>query len=273
MPGVSVVVNTLNEETNLVRVLESVKWADEIIIIDDKSDNHFLELVKPFTNKMFVHQLTDFASQRNVGLAHAKGDWILYIDPDERVTKELADEIRSIIATDKPGQPVAYAIPRRNFFLGKEQKQVGGWPDYVVRLLKKDTCEGWQGKVHEQPHYQGSLGHLKQPFIHQTHMDITSMTQKTLAWSQLEAALRLQVGHPRMTSWRFLRMLLTTLFDWYIKKGGYKGGTEGTIESIFQTFSVFFSYAHLWELQQNPSLAKRYEQIDEHLVASGFTSI
>src|SRR5262249_33855832 len=142
------------------------------------------------------------------------------------------------------------------------QKQLGAWPDYVIRLLKKEQFKGYEGTLHEQPKFDGKLGYIASPFIHLTHRDISSMTRKTIDWSPYEAKLRFDANHPNMSSWRFFRICFSTFFDWYIKKGGYKAGTTGTIEAIFQTFSVFMTYVNLWEMQQQPSLAETYKQID-----------
>lgn len=248
--------------------LESLKWVDEIVIIDDNSTTATLDIARSYTDKIVNHKMEDFASQRNFAMSQTSGEWVLFIDPDERVTKELRREILTTIAGDNTA---AAAIPRRNFFLGQEQKFVGGWPDYVIRLLKKQNFDRWEGVLHEQPRYSGQLIHLKNPLIHLTHTDITSMTQKTLSWSHLEAKLRFDASHPKMESWRFFRICISTFFDWYIKKGGYKAGVTGTIESLFQTFSVFFTYVRLWEMQQDPSLEKQYQKLDDQLVASDFT--
>lgn len=269
---ISAIVLTKNQDHLLETCLASVKWADEIVIVDDESTNGVLDVARSYTDKIFIHKLTNFADQRNYAMGKASGDWVLFIDPDERVTKQLRDEIQSVIAGAHP-ELAAWAIPRRNFFLGSEQKRVGGWPDYVIRLLKKSSFRSWQGELHEQPAYEGKLVHLKNPLIHLTHTDIESMTKKTLAWSKIEAQLRINAKHPPMTGPRFLKIFGTTFFDWYVKKGGYKGGTTGTIESIFQTFSVFITYAQLWEMQQKPSLKEKYRIIDKTLLETDFTDV
>lgn len=268
----SAIVLTKNQEEVLRTCLESVKWADEIVIVDDNSVNRSVEIAKEYTDKIYKRPLVTFADQRNFGAEKAHGDWLLYIDPDERVTKQLRDEIRSTTSGSGPTL-AAGAIPRRNFFLGSEQKHVGGWPDYVIRLLKKDRFKGWQGNLHEQPMFDGELVHLKNPLIHLTHTDIESMTRKTLEWSKLEAKLRFDAKHPPMSAWRFIRVFKTTLFDWYILKGGWRGGTTGTIEALFQTFSVFMTYVRLWEMQQKPSLQEQYQRIDKRLLESDFSDM
>ncbi len=267
---ISAIVLTKDQTDMLDVCLASIKWVDEIIIVDDDSQKQTIDIAKKYTDKIVVHTLKSFAEQRNFALTQAAGDWVLYLDPDERITAALKDEMMQIVVENTVN---ACAIPRRNFFLGREMKVVGGWPDYVIRLLRKEAHTGWQGTLHEQPVYTGSLLHLKNPLIHLTHRDITSMTMKTAQWSSYEAELRLKANHPNMSSWRFFRILGTTFFDWYIEKGGYKGGAVGTIESIFQTFSVFFTYVRLWEMQRQPSLDSTYKSIDQKLLESNFSTL
>lgn len=266
---ISAVVLTKNQEGLLATCLESIKWVDEIVIVDDDSTNSVLDVARKYTDKIFSHTLTDFASQRNFAMEQVKGDWVLLVDPDERITKQLKEELRSLVSN--PKDVVAAAVPRRNYFLGSEQKYVGGWPDHVVRLLKKDTFQGWYGELHEQPKFTGKLVHFKNPLIHLTHTDIESMTQKTLDWSQKEAELMYKEGHPNMTSWRFFRIFLTFFYRWYVKKSGWRAGTIGTIESFFQAFNFFIAYVHLWQMQQKPSLQEKYKAIDQKLLESDFS--
>lgn len=267
---ISAIVLTKNDEKLLKVCLQSLAWADELIVIDDESTDSSAEIAKEHTGKVHTHAMTNFTDQRNWAMQQAQYEWVLYIDSDERVTSQLKDEILKVTSQDGAA---AYRLPRRNFFLGTEQKYVGGWPDYVTRLIKKDKFVAWEGDLHEQPKVDGTVEHLENPLIHLTHRDITQMTEKTLRWSKYEAKLRLDTNHPPMTSLRFFRILLTTFWDWYVMKKGYKGGTEGTIEAIFQTFSMFITYVRLWEMQQQPSLPEKYKQIDENLVESGFSHV
>lgn len=266
----SIIVVTKNEEAILKVCLESAKWADELIVVDDESTDKTREIAKEFTDKVYVHKMEDFASQRNYAIEQATGDWVFYLDADERITALLREELQKITCQAAP-EVTLYDVPRRNFWLGVEQKYAGGWPDNVVRLIKRDAFNGWQGKLHEHPESKGKLGHLQQPLIHLTHRDVTSMVLKTASWATKEAQLRFDANHPPMSGWRFLRICTTFFYKWYIKKQGYKGGTEGTIESIYQTFSFFIAYVRLWEMQQQPSLAEKYQAIDQELLATNFT--
>jgi hypothetical protein len=116
-------------------------------------------------------------------------------------------------------------------------------------LIKKDSLISWQGSLHESPQVSGKIGKLDSYVLHHTHRDLTSMLNKTNEWSDIEARLRFQSGHPQMIWWRFFRVTLTAFYNSYIRDEGWKVGVVGLIEGIYQAFSIFITYAKLWELQ------------------------
>lgn len=245
----SVIILTKNEKEMIKDCLSSViDIADEIIVIDDESTDKTLEIAKSFNAKIFIHKKVDFANQRNFGLSKATGDWILYLDADERPTPELKQEINQItrnpeLVTSKPVN--CYYLKRQNYYLGYP------WPylEKIQRLFKKESLKGWYGELHESPIIEGKTGTLKNNLIHFTHRDLTSMLNKTIEWSKIEAELRFKAGHPQVCWWRFLRVMLTQFWNYYIIQKGYKAGTVGIIESFYQAFSIFMTYARLYELQ------------------------
>jgi glycosyltransferase involved in cell wall biosynthesis len=271
-PKVSAIVivgNQLLTENLLSNCIKTLGFCDEILLVDFSQNHRLRQCLK--TRGLTVYQFQaegdslNYAKIRDFASAKARGEWLFFVDPDERVTPILASEITNEIKKIKNDYQ-AYQLPRKNYYLGKEFKQAGAWPDYVTRLIKKDSLVGWQGVLHEQPKVNGSVGELKNPLVHLTHRSIEDMTQKTINWSLLEARLRQQNNHPPMTSWRFWRIIITSVWDNFVKKKAYKEGTEGTIEGWFQVFSLFMTYVRLWELQQDPDLLERYRQIDEEIV-------
>jgi glycosyltransferase involved in cell wall biosynthesis len=188
----------------------------------------------------------DFAAWHNQGRDEVKNRWLFYLDADERFTPALAEEIRSSIAD---GKYCAYRVPRRNFLLGKEMKHGGWYPDYQPRLFDKKYLLGWSGKLHETPKVKGRFGKLNEPMIHVQPATLEPMIRKTIGWTKMEAALLDRSGHPPVVWWRIIRMGLTTLFDRLVKKQGWRDGTEGWIESLFQMFHTMFVYIRLWEIQ------------------------
>jgi glycosyltransferase involved in cell wall biosynthesis len=261
---ISILILTKDEEEMIGGCLKSAEWADEIILLDNNSKDKTLEIAKKYTNKIFQKEFESYDKERNFLRDKAKGDWILYLDADERITTQIKNEIQDAICHTPY---TAFAIPRKNILLGKWLKHGGFWSDYQIRLFKKDKLLGWEGELHEQPKFDGGLGHLKNPLLHLSHRNFEQMMRKTLGWSKIEARLRLEAGHPKISGWRLVRVTLTEFFDRLIKKQGFRDGTEGWLEVIYQSFSVFITYARLWEMQRKEKLKETYEKIDQELLS------
>lgn len=212
----------------LKKCLDSVSWCDEVINVD--------------TSKI----KGGFAEWRNQGAQKARGNWLLYLDTDEEVTNELKNVILKAINSDEFS---AYAIPRKNIFLGHEMKW-GGWsPDYVLRLIKKDKLLGWRGELHEQPKINGEISHLSIPIVHRSHRNLTEMVDKTNDWSEIEAKLLYKSKHPPMNIFRFFTAGFREFFKRGFIKLGFLDGIVGIVEIYFQTFSRLVTYSKLWEMQ------------------------
>lgn len=246
----SIIVLTKNAEEKLEDCLESVRQLaegmGEIIILDGGSTDRTLEIVRKYKARIVKQKKGSYDTWRNQGKDVAKSEWLFYIDPDERVTPELRNELRNTLR--KP-EYAAYAIPRRNFVFGKELKHGGWYPDYVIRLIRKDKLIKWEGELHEQPKINGELGYLKSAFIHLKENNLSDMVEKTNKWSEVEARLLLKSNHPPMVWWRFIRPVISEVFDRLILKLGFLDGVQGIIFSVYQGYSVFMRYAKLWEMQ------------------------
>ena len=206
MIQLSIVVLTKNAAEKLPECLESVhhlvEGMGEIVLLDGGSTDKTLEVGKKYKARIFKQKPGSFDTWRNQGKEVAKGEWLFYIDPDERVTPELRGEIESVTGpVARSSQPtsssaswriagarwdslrshhpspsyVAFAIPRRNFVFGKELHHGGWWPDYVVRLMLRDKLIRWEGELHEQPKISGETGFLKNPFIHLKEDNLSDM--------------------------------------------------------------------------------------------------
>lgn len=246
MINISAIVIVKNGQDLMGDCLDSLSFCDEIIVVDGGSEDKTLEIAEKKGVKIFKHKMRDFSESRNFGLEKAEGKWVLYVDVDERITPRLAANIKQKIVTDVNSEISAYKILRKNYYLGENP-----WPyvEKLERLFKKDKLKSWQGKLHESPIVEGKTGELEGFLLHYTHRDLTSMVNKTLEWSKTEARLRFDSNHPKMTWWRFPRVMITAFLNSYIKQRGYKAGTVGIIESIYQAFSAFITYARLWEMQ------------------------
>jgi glycosyltransferase involved in cell wall biosynthesis len=246
----SAIVLAKNEEARIEGCLKGVSWADEIIVIDSGSTDRTLAIAKKYNAKIIVHVTDNFSLLRTIGAKKATGKWLLYVDADERVTDDLRKEIMEVT---KAGARQAYVIPRLNYYLGV------AWPykDGMVRLIAKRALVGWTGILHEHAEVRGKTGTLTNYFVHNTHRTLSEMVEKTNIWSEHEAELRFHARHPGISWWRILRVMATSFWDSFIRQGGWRAGTVGWIESIYQAFSIFITYAKLWELQQ-----KKYEKSD-----------
>jgi glycosyltransferase involved in cell wall biosynthesis len=249
MSTISAVILAKNEEEMIGDCLDSVSFCDEVLVIDSGSHDDTESIAKKKKARVVTVISDDFSELRNAGLQQVKTQWLLYVDADERVSPQLAKEIQHIVGK-KESDHSAYIIPRKNFYLGKHE-----WPktEAFIRLFQKEHLVRWHGKLHESPEVTGTVGRVNGFLLHYTHRTLTGMVNKTITWSKVEAKLRFDSGHPKMTWWRFPRVMLQAFVESYVKQGGYKAGTVGLIESIYQAFSMFITYARLWELQQKTS--------------------
>lgn len=252
------------EENYLAACLETVKFADEIIVIDNGATPKSLQIVRKFTKKIYRTSSTSFADRHNLGKEKATGDWILFVDADERVSQKLRGQI--IEAISSPGS-VAYQLNRVNYFLGKKVRFGDRFPDYITRLFKKEFLQGYSGEIHESSVVTGKIGTLDGPLYHLTHRDMSSMLEKTINFSEHEANLRLAANHPPVVWWRFPRVILTEAWNRLVKLGGWRQGTEGWIDGLFQALSLFVVYARLWEKQRYPPLRETYQKIDNDILS------
>lgn len=251
-----------DEEIYLRGCLESLDFVDEIIVVDNGASQKTLDIAKKYTKNIFSSKSRSFAERHNLGREHAKGDWLLFIDADERISKSLKEEILNELKNPKFD---SYEFRRVNFYLGKQVRFGDRYPDFVARLFRNKNLIQWSGTIHESSELTGTKGKLESPFYHLTHRDIFSMVAKTINYSDLEADLRFKANHPPVVWWRFPRVFLTELFNRLVVHQGWRQGTEGWIDGMFQALSVFVVYARLWELQRKESLEKTYQRIDEQI--------
>jgi hypothetical protein len=256
MSKISAIILTKNEEGMIADCIDSLSFCDEILLIDNSSTDRTIDIAERMGAKVYQSDAVSFAERRNYGLKKAKHEWIMYVDADERLDGELQCNVKCQISNVKcqmdhihnTSDAVAFRVNRKNFYLGNHE-----WPkiEKLERLFKKDHLKEWYGDLHETARIAGEIGDLDGFLLHYTHRDLTSMLQKTITWSAIEAQLRYDSGHPKMTWWRFPRVMFTAFYDSYVKQEGYKVGVAGLVESMYQAFSMFITYARLWEKQQS----------------------
>ncbi|MBP9759084.1 glycosyltransferase family 2 protein [Candidatus Dojkabacteria bacterium] len=207
---------------------KSVSWCDELVLINGVKGS--------------------FNDWRNEGFKKAKSDWVLYLDSDEEITVNLQEEIDLIINGEDLTNN-AYAIPRRNYIFNKEFKYSGQYPDYQKRLFLRKSLKKWSGEVHEEPIFEGSMGHLKNPMIHHKKMTLSEMIDKTNKWSEIEAKLMFEANHPSMNIFRFASAAFREFIKRFLNEKAFLDGKEGIIYGIYQIYSKLISYSKLWEKQ------------------------
>ncbi|KKR87221.1 MAG: Glycosyl transferase, group 2 family [Candidatus Curtissbacteria bacterium GW2011_GWA1_41_11] len=239
---ISAVILTRNEEARIEACLKSLSWVDEVVVIDNGSSDKTVALAKKTGAKVTLSVEKDFSRLRDIGKEKTTGDWILYVDADEIVPEALRSEI---IERTKSKGCVAYCIRRKNYYLGNP------WPyqDKMQRLFLRNALVGWHGAVHETATVNGPTETLHSPLEHHTHRTLEEMVAKTNEWSVVEARLRLDAHHPPVVWWRLVRVMITGFWESFVRNGGWRAGTVGFIESIYQGYSMFITYAKLWEMQ------------------------
>lgn len=234
-----------NEEQMIGDCLVSLEFCDEIIVVDSGSTDNTIEIAQDHGARVIKSIANNYAQWRNDGIKAAKGDWILFLDADERITPQLRKEIAETI----PTSDAVYEIPRQNIYLGRPMEH-GGWDhERVIRLFPKNKIKRYVNELHEQPEYDGELKSLTANMTHFSHRDLSSMLEKTLFFTKYETDLRLKGNHPKMSTWRFVRVMLTEFYYRFIKLSAWKDGTEGIIDGLFQVSNTFIIYARLWEAQ------------------------
>lgn len=236
MNKISIIIITFNEAHNIRACLESVKWADEIIIVDSGSNDDTVAICKEFTHKVFVNDWPGFGAQKNKALSLASNPWVLSLDADEVVTSGLKD---AIINTIQNPRQDAYYLLRRSYFLGKLIKH-GNWSrDYVLRLFKKDKARFSLDPVHERLLVDGTCGKLPQLLLHYTQPTLADALSKLNRYSSLGSEKKAQHTLSFLTP--FLKGLWTFLRGYFFR-GGFLDGKHGLILAILNAEESYYKY-------------------------------
>ena len=249
--SISVVVITLNEERNIAACLDSVAWADERIVVDAQSVDRTVEVARCHTDRVFVRPWPGYGPQKNFGIEQTRGEWILIVDADERVTEALAEEIQATIRADDL-DTVGYEIPRRNLFYGQWIRCGGIWPDYQLRLFRRTAGQYDDLLLHEQLHLVGRIARLKAALEHHSMPTIRDHVRKMTRYTTLAAQEKLSVK-PHVSPWQVAGNHLMTVLRTYVLRGGYRDGVAGLVVALFAGMHTFVKYAKAWELVERES--------------------
>jgi glycosyltransferase involved in cell wall biosynthesis len=241
----SVLVITRNEERNIRECLESVAWADEIIVVDAQSVDKTAEIARQHTDHVFVTEWLGYAGAKNFALSKASRRWVLWLDADERMPEDLAAEIQSIIAADS-GQYAGYEVARRAYFLGKWIKHCGWYPGYVVRLFTKEGAKFNESRVHEKIELRGQIGRLQHDLLHYTDNDLFHYFSKFNNYTSLAADDLVSKGKSFSLYDVLIRPPIFFL-RMYLLRLGFLDGMQGFILCVLSAAYVFTKYAKLWE--------------------------
>ncbi|KPK42642.1 MAG: hypothetical protein AMJ78_01855 [Omnitrophica WOR_2 bacterium SM23_29] len=245
---VSVVVIAKNEEKKIADCLESVKWADEIVVLDDMSEDKTVEAAKRYTDKVFQRKMDIEGRHRNYAYSLAKHNWVLSLDADERATPELKDEIKEVIKSK--ADHYGFAIPIRNY-IGNYWIKYGGWyPSPQIRLFKKDHFKYEEAEVHPRIIMPDPRGVLKSDIIHYNYKDFEDALRKLNKQTTLEAAKWVR-DKRKMTLFKALWRSLDRFIRRYFGKAGHKDGIIGLVLAVFSGAYQFLSYAKYWQRRQD----------------------
>lgn len=260
MVSISALVLAHNEERMLPACLKCLSWCNEVLVLDDGSRDKTVQIAESVGARVIHSQLTSFAQRRNLLAKHAKSEWLLYIDADERVTPELAEEIQAQLSLVDVIQ-----ICRHNIHYGQAMT-AGGWQmDWVTRGFRSSVLKAWSGDIHESPQYSGRVIQLKSPLIHLTHRSIVDGLSKTIDWTPIEAELLVESNIGKVTPVTIFRKGLGEYWRRFIKYRGYKDGQAGHVEAIVQAINRMLVYSQVWEKQHQPSISNLY-QVQERQV-------
>ena len=251
MPGVSAIIICKNEEQFIAGAIESLLWADEVLLVDSYSTDDTLQIARQYPVKVLQRPFDNYSRQRNWAIDQATQPWVLMLDADERIPADLQQEIAQLLKAP-PTQP-AYEISRKNYFMG-ERVRFSGWQnDRVVRLFDKAQCRYSDKQVHEELQVPGRVGKLSHQMVHHTYRSLPHYLDKWNQYSWLSAKDKIKktkkvtLFHLALKPWvRFVRQ--------YFLKLGVLDGRVGFIIAYLSASSVFMRYLKIWRMQEEQNI-------------------
>ncbi|MEW6544047.1 MAG: glycosyltransferase family 2 protein [Nitrospirota bacterium] len=246
---IAAVVITKDEERNIAGCLESLRWADEIVVVDAESLDRTVEIAKAYTDRVFVRPWPGYGPQKNFGMDQTQADWILIVDADERITDPLREEIQTVLRNGPPPDLAGFEIPRRNFFYGRWIEHGGIYPDYQLRLIRRSAGRYDDVLLHERLQLNGRTDRLVHPMDHHSMPSIRDHVRKMRRYTTLGAEEKLK-GRSRVTALELAGHHLGTIVKTYVIRGGYRDGLHGIIVALFAGMHTFVKYAKAYEMLQ-----------------------
>lgn len=246
---ITAVVLAKDEEGRIERCLDSLKWCDEVVVVDDYSTDRTVERAQGRGARVFKRKLNgDFAGQRNFGLKKAKGEWVLFVDADEEISSSLSQEIVRRLQKTTNNKTTNFYFKRKDFFINQwlnfgETAQIK-----LLRLAKKNSG-AWEGKVHEVWQVKGKTGLLKEPILHYPHHDITGILGKINFYTDLRAQELAEKGIG-VSLFPIIFYPLAKFLKNYLWFLGFRDGLAGLIFALMMSFHSFLVRGKLWQKQK-----------------------
>lgn len=249
---ISCIIGTKNAEEDIKDCIEAVRWADEIIVVDDFSTDRTVEIARQYTDKVFQKHLSGYTEQKDFALQKTSNRWVLSLDADERVTPQLRDEILEKLS--KPPELSGFLFRRMNIFLGKEVRHCGWYKANNLRLFNKEKVSyDLSMQYLESMKISGQLGIMKNDLFHYTCRRLDDYLNRVNLWSSLNAKDLFNKGiriTPLNSLYYFLFKPLAVFLQKYFLKAGFRDGFPGFLICSLSAITYFISYAKLWEIEK-----------------------
>jgi glycosyltransferase involved in cell wall biosynthesis len=259
----SVCIITLNEEANIARTLASVRFAQQIVVVDSGSTDRTVAIAREHGAEVFIEPWAGFAAQKNSAIDKCTGDWILSLDADEELTPELQSQIRALLPSQHFCE--AYFIPRRNIYFGRWIKHGGFYPDRKLRLFKRGTARFENRPVHETMSLSGCASDLDCDIIHHAYPTLESYIEHMNLYSTLGAEIAFTHGQTSRSYFAFfanvvLRPAATFIWNYFVRLG-FLDGREGLLLHLYHSTYAGWKYAKAWQLGLGRGLREQRDRL------------
>ena len=256
-PKISVYMITFNNERTVEKALASVQWADEIVVVDSYSTDRTVEISRKFTDRVVQRPWPGFRDQYQYAADLTIHEWIMFVDADEEVSRDLAQEIRTVVNKDGERRD-GFIVYRHTYYLGRWIRY-GGWnPDYEIRLYRREKGR-WEGGLHAKVWVGGKVGSLAFPYLHYPYRDISDQIQRADQYSRMAAEDMLQGGE-RFSLKKLIFHPPFRFVKEYLFKSGFRDGVPGLVIITITMFYAFMKYAKLWELTRSTAAGQSFEK-------------
>jgi glycosyltransferase involved in cell wall biosynthesis len=242
-PPISVLVPCFNSEAVIEACLQSVSWADEIVVCDSFSSDRTIEIAERYANRVIRHEYVDSASQKNWAIPQLAHHWVLIVDTDERVPPDLRREIE--YAVHRPCGFTGFRIPRANYVFGRRLEHGGEWPDYQLRLFRRDKARYEHRRVHARMVLEGPCGTLTTPLTHLPHQSLPAIRRTLLGRYARWEAEQKQADGARFSLLQLATRPAGAFLTRYILRSGYRDSWQGLLMATIWACYVFISYWNL----------------------------